>query len=266
VSFQTIELTVADHLARLTLKRPHSANAINPVMAEELWLATIACEESPDVRAVLITSEGRFFCAGGDLGSFAGAGPTIGEQLAKMTGFIHGAFSKLARMTAPVVIAVNGAAAGAGLSLALLGDIVVAAKSATFTSGYTAAGLTPDGGSTYLLPRLVGYRRAQEMVLCNRRVGADEALQWGLVTAVVEDDQLLARAEQVARQLIEGPLQAIGGARRLLLASAGDEYETQMEREARAIIAAAKGAEGQEGIAAFLAKRRPNFLNLESGK
>lgn len=266
MSFQTIELTVADHLARLTLKRPHSANAINPVMAEELWLATIACEESPDVRAVLITSEGRFFCAGGDLGSFAGAGPAIGEQLAKMTGFIHGAFSKLARMTAPVVIAVNGAAAGAGLSLALLGDIVVAAKSATFTSGYTAAGLTPDGGSTYLLPRLVGYRRAQEMVLCNRRVGADEALQWGLVTAVVEDDQLLARAEQVARQLIEGPLQAIGGARRLLLASAGDEYETQMEREARAIIAAAKGAEGQEGIAAFLAKRRPNFLNLESGK
>jgi 2-(1,2-epoxy-1,2-dihydrophenyl)acetyl-CoA isomerase len=168
VSFQTIELTVADHLARLTLKRPHSANAINPVMAEELWLATIACEESPDVRAVLITSESRFFCAGGDLGSFAGAGLAIGEQLAKMTGFIHGAFSKLARMTAPVVIAVNGAAAGAGLSLALLGDIVVAAKSATFTSGYTAAGLTPDGGSTYLLPRLVGYRRAQEMVLVQR--------------------------------------------------------------------------------------------------
>jgi 2-(1,2-epoxy-1,2-dihydrophenyl)acetyl-CoA isomerase len=266
VNFQTIELTVLDHLARLTLKRPHSANAINPVMAEELWLATIACEESPDVRAVLITGEGRFFSAGGDLGSFAGAGPAIGEQLAKMTGFIHGAFSKLARMTAPVVIAVNGAAAGAGLSLALLGDIVVAAKSATFTSGYTAAGLTPDGGSTYLLPRVVGYRRAQEMVLYNRRVGADEALQWGLVTTVVEDDQLLASAEQVARQLIEGPLQAIGGARRLLLASAGDEYETQMEREARAIITAAKGAEGQEGIAAFLAKRRPNFLNLESGK
>ena len=176
MSFQTIELTVADHLARLTLRRPQSANAINPVMAEELWLATIVCEESPDIRAVLITGEGRFFSAGGDLGSFAGVGPAIGEQLAKMTCFIHGAFSKLARMTAPVVIAVNGTAAGAGLSLALLGDIVVAAKSATFTSGYTAAGLTPDGGSTYLLPRLVGYRRAQEMVLCNRRVDADEAL------------------------------------------------------------------------------------------
>ena len=164
MNFQTIELTVADLFARLTLKRPQWANAINPVMAEELWLATITCEEPPEVRAMLINGEGRFFSAGGDLGSFAGAGPAVGEQLAKMTCFIHGAFRNLVRMIAPVVIAVNGAAAGAGLSLALLGDIVVAAKSTTFASGYTGAGLTPDGGSTCLLPRLVGYHRAQEMV------------------------------------------------------------------------------------------------------
>lgn len=263
MAFQTIDLLLDGPIARLTLRRPEAANAIDPTMAEELWHAAIACEEAANIRTVLITGAGRFFCVGGDLGSFVAAGPAIGEQLSRMTRFIHGAYSKFSRMAPTVVVAVNGPAAGAGLSLALLGDVILAANAATFTTGYVGAGLTPDGGSTFVLPRLIGLRRAQEMILLNRKVSATEALDWGLVTRVVENDQLLDQASKMAEKLALGPFHALATARSLLLSSASGNYEAQMELEAHSISAAAKGAEGQEGINAFLGKRSPNFLGLE---
>jgi 2-(1,2-epoxy-1,2-dihydrophenyl)acetyl-CoA isomerase len=172
---------------------------------------------------------------------------------------IHKAISVFARMAAPVVIAVNGTAAGAGFSLSLIGDVVLASTSAKFTMAYTAAGLTPDGSSTYYLPRLVGLRRAQELFLTNRTLTASEAADWGLVTRVVPDGDLEAEARAICRRLADGPAQAQSMVKKLLLCSLRNGLEDQMELEGRAIANAAASADGKVGISSFVAKRKPNF-------
>jgi 2-(1,2-epoxy-1,2-dihydrophenyl)acetyl-CoA isomerase len=246
-------------VAKVTLNRPDHANALNLEMTKALWKIATTCDEDKSIRAVHLTGAGRMFSAGGDLRAFASEGSAIGVALKEMTTYLHGALARFARMRAPLVIAVNGAAAGAGFSIALSGDLVFAANSASFTMAYTAAGLTPDGSSTYLLPRIVGARRARELILMNRRLSAEEALQWGVVNRVIADEQLLEASMAAARQLAEGPTSAYGAAKALLQASANNGYETQMELEARAIAAAAQSADGKEGIAAFLARRKPQF-------
>jgi 2-(1,2-epoxy-1,2-dihydrophenyl)acetyl-CoA isomerase len=154
---------------------------------------------------------------------------------------------------------VNGSAGGAGLSLAIFADLVLAAESAKFTLAYTRAGLSPDGGSTYFLPRIIGMRRALEMALTNRVLSAKEALEWGLVTKVVPDAQLQAEAQALAAQLAAGATPAFGAAKRLLQHSFSESLETQMELEAQAIADQARGAHAREGIAAFIAKRAAKF-------
>jgi 2-(1,2-epoxy-1,2-dihydrophenyl)acetyl-CoA isomerase len=259
MSYETLQFQCKDGVAHVTLDRPDVMNAMDLQLMQELARVAISCDEDPSVRAVLLTGAGRAFSAGGDLASFAQQGDGLPGFLKKATTELHGAISRLARMDAPLITAVNGAAAGAGLSLALAGDLVVAAESARFTLAYTAAGLTPDGGSTFLLPRLIGLRRAQELVLTNRRLSAAEALDWGLVTQVVPDDQLLRTAGELAARMAAGPTLAFGSAKRLLLRSTGDALEAQMEHEARGIADAARSDDGREGIAAFLAKRAPAF-------
>jgi 2-(1,2-epoxy-1,2-dihydrophenyl)acetyl-CoA isomerase len=208
---------------------------------------------------VLITGSGRFFCAGGDLKSFAAQGDELPRHLKQVTADFHAAVSRLNRMDAPVVIAVNGVAAGAGFSFALAGDLAVAAESARFTMAYTRAGLTPDGSSTYFLPRLVGLRRAKELTLTNRTLTAAEALGWGLVNQVVPDAELAETARALARELAGGATLALGAAKRLLDGGLNATLETAMEDEAQAISAMARTADGREGIAAFLEKRPPAF-------
>lgn len=244
---------------RLTLNRPDAGNAIDMGMARALLDAAIACDCDPDVRCVVLTGRGRMFCVGGDVGLFASAGDGVPALLSELAGTLHMAVSKLARMSKPLLVLVNGPAAGAGLSLALLGDIVIAAASAHFTAAYTAIGLTPDGGMTWLLPRLVGLRRAQEMILTNRRVGAAEAEAIGLVTRVAADDALAEEGCSSALLLTGAATTALGAARGLLLDSFDADLEGQMEREARAIARAGAGPEGREGILAFQEKRRPRF-------
>jgi 2-(1,2-epoxy-1,2-dihydrophenyl)acetyl-CoA isomerase len=162
-------------------------------------------------------------------------------------------------MAAPLVVAVNGTAAGAGFSIAISGDLVVMAESAKLTMAYTAAGLSPDGSSTWFLPRLVGMRRAQELMLTNRRLSAAEALEWGLVNQVVPDAELAATAGALAKQLASGATRAFGTVKSLLASTFSESLETQMELEARGIAAMAGGADGREGIEAFVAKRAPKF-------
>jgi 2-(1,2-epoxy-1,2-dihydrophenyl)acetyl-CoA isomerase len=169
------------------------------------------------------------------------------------------AISRFNRMDAPVVIAVNGAAAGAGFSLALAGDFAIAGESVKLTMAYTRAGLTPDGSSTYFLPRLVGPRRARELVLANRTLTAAEALDWGLITRVVPDAEVLDAARALARELAHGPTRAYGLAKRLLDGSLNASLETAMEDEAQAIAAAARTADAREGMRAFIEKRQPTF-------
>ena len=259
MGYSTIRVGIENGVARLTLARPDHANALDLTMMRELMEAAIACDEDPSVRAILIDSEGRLFCAGGDLAEFARAGDALPKLLKEATVYLHAAISRLVRMRAPVVAAVQGHAAGAGFSLAMACDLVLAGSSAKFTMAYTRAGLVPDGASTYFLPRVIGRRRTLELMITNRTLSVAEALEWGLVTRIVDDEKLAAEAEKLAREIAQGPTASFGSVKRIVLGSESETLESQMEIEARAIADAARSADGQEGIRAFLAKRPARF-------
>jgi len=257
--YTALLFAVRDSIARITLNRPDTANAINIDMARDLMHAALQCDEDPAIRAVIITGTGRMFCAGGDLKSFAAHDEDLSYHLKEVTTYLHAAMSRFTRMDAPIVAAVNGTAAGAGMSLACACDLVLAAESARFTMAYTRAGLTPDGSSTYFLPRIVGLKRALELTLTNRLLSAQEACEWGIVTRVVPDTNLPAEAEALAAQLASSATGALGAAKRLLHSGWTETLETQMELETRAIAAQAQTTDGREGITAFLEKRPPKF-------
>lgn len=257
--YTALLFAVRDSIARITLNRPDAANALNVDLARDLMHAALQCDEDPTIRAVIITGTGRMFCAGGDLKSFAVQGENLAYHLKEVTTYLHAAMSRFTRMDAPIVAAVNGTAAGAGMSLACACDLVLAAESARFTMAYTRAGLTPDGSSTYFLPRIVGLKRALELTLTNRLLSAQEACEWGIVTRVVPDTGLLAEADALAAQLASSATGALGAAKRLLHSGWTETLETQMELETRAIAARAYTADGREGITAFLEKRAPKF-------
>lgn len=246
-------------IARISLARPEAGNAIDLVLAEALAEAAIACDEDGTVRCVLLRAEGRLFCAGGDITQFSEAGDDAPAYLKRITGALHVAIARLARMRKPLITAIQGPAAGAGMSLALLGDIALASKSAHFTPAYGAIGLTPDGGMSWLLPRLVGLRKAQELLLTNRRIAAADAAMLGLITRVVDDQLFESEVEALLVRLVEGPSGAMGAMRELLLTSFSSGLETQMELEARSIADAIRSREGREGVAAFLQKRKALF-------
>ena len=257
--YTTLSLAVEDGLATITLDRAEAANAIDRAMALDLMHAAIRCDEDPEIRAVLITGSGRFFCAGGDLKSFAAAGEGIPAHLKELTTYLHAGVSRFTRMNPPVIGAVNGMAAGAGMSLACSCDIVLAAESAAFTMGYTRVGLTPDGSSTYFLAKAVGLKKALDLTLTNRMLSASEAEAFGIVSRVVADDTLAEEATALGKQLAAGATLALGAAKRLLHSGWSETLETQMELETRAIADAARTADAQEGIAAFIEKRDANF-------
>lgn len=255
----SLRLQCTDGVARLTLNRPVAGNSIDVELARGLMEAAIQCDEDDAIRAVLLTAEGRLFCAGGDIQAFTAAGESAPALLKELTGYLHVALARFARMDKPLLCAVNGPAAGAGVGLAVLADVVLAARSAHFTLAYSSIGLSPDGGATWLLPRLLGLRRAQELVLANRRVSAEEAERIGLITRVVDDTLLLAEAQRQAEQMAAAATRALGHARRLLLASFDTSFETHLEAEARAIAELGRSRHFREGIAAFAAKRKPDF-------
>ncbi len=257
--YTAVRFEVADHVARVTLNRPDAANALNMEMAQELMRVAIRCEEDAAVRAVLVTGSGPMFCAGGDLKSFAAQGDALPGHLKELTTYLHAAVSRFVRMEPPVVAAVNGVAAGAGMSLACACDLILAAESARFTMAYTRAGLAPDGSSTYFLPRIVGPRRALELALTNRALSAQEAFEWGLLTRVVPDAALAAEAEALAAELAAGATRALGAAKRLVQSCWSETLEGQMELESRAISDTGRTLDSREGIGAFLGKRAPRF-------
>ncbi len=262
MSFETLLFESRDGVAYITLDREDAANAINLAMGRDLMTAAIRCDEDPGVRAVLIRSKGKIFCAGGDLGSFSKAGDEMPVLLKELTTYLHAAISRFARMNAPVVAAVNGTAAGAGFSLACASDMLICSESAKFTLAYTRVGLTPDGSSTYYLPRLIGTRRALELMLTNRVLSSQEALAWGLVNRVVPEEKLVEESEGLAHELASGPTLAFGGVKKLLISSASESLESQMEHESRAISDASRTPDAQEGVEAFLAKRRAKFRGV----
>ena len=259
MDYTTLLFDVRDNVAHITLNRPEAANSINEEMGKDLMHAALRCDEDPEIRAVLISGAGKIFSGGGDLKAFSAKGNQLPYHVKEITTYLHAAMSRLTRMDAPVVAAVHGAVAGAGMSIAIACDIVVAAETTRFMVAYTRAGLVPDGSSTYFLPRIVGLKRALELTLTNRMFSAQEALQWGLVTRVVPDNELLAQASAMAVQLAAGPTRAYGISKRLLHSGWTETLETQMENESQAIANSARTADAREGITSFLEKRPPKF-------
>lgn len=258
-NFKHIKFEKQGAIAKIELNRPDAANGLDTLMASELKQAAKLCDGDPELKAVVLSASGRFFCAGGDIKQMLSQGDAVGDAIKSLADDLHSAISILARMQAALVVAVNGVAAGAGFSIALIGDIVLAAESSSFTMAYTRAGLCPDGSSSYFLPRLVGLRRAQELMLTNRSLSAAEACELGLVTRVVADDQLQAQADQVAAELASGARLSTAYVKKLLLASAGNDLETQMELEGQLVAQCAASPDGREGIQAFVEKRKPDF-------
>ncbi len=259
VPFETLILEVTDGVATITMNRPDSGNSLSPLGAREFCDAATMLDSDPQVRAIVLTGAGRMFCAGGDLSAMADAGDDSRRVLMQMAGDLHMGLSRLSRANAPVIAAVNGTAAGAGMSLVMACDLAIAGESVAFTMAYTAAGLSPDGSSTYFMPRKIGDRRTRELMLTNRVLKAPEALEWGIVNEVVEDGQALARATALAKQLAAGPTLAYGAVKQLLNGTFDQTLESQMELESRAIADLSRSDDGREGIRAFLAKRKPVF-------
>jgi 2-(1,2-epoxy-1,2-dihydrophenyl)acetyl-CoA isomerase len=257
---RTVLLDITDGVATLRLNRPEQGNAINPDMAADLAEAATQIAENADVRAVLIAANGPNFTVGGDLGVFAGTAPEqLPNQLRRMVDSYHLAIERLTSIDAPVVAAVRGGAGGGGLGLLYAADIAVAAEDARFAIGYGALGLTADGGNTWFLPRMVGMRRAQELFLLNRRLTAQEALEFGLVSRLAPSDAVETEAAALAATLAAGPTRAYGAVRRMLRQSFETGLSDQLDAEKESLVAASRSDDASEGIAAFVAKRRPQF-------
>ena len=257
--YQHLTVERATGVATLTLNRPDAYNSLNMALGRELFSASLELDEDPEVRCVVITGSGRAFCAGGDVKDFVDNLGRIGAHIKELTTYLHGAVSRFCRSDKPVIMAINGIAAGGGFSFALSGDLVLAAESAKFTMAYSKIAATPDGSSSYFLPRLIGLRRAMELYFTNRVLTAREALEWGLVTRVVPDAELRPAVTALAAELAQGPTKAYGAAKRLLHQSTWESLETQMELEAQAIAAAGHTEDFRAGVTAFAQKGTPTF-------
>ena len=249
----TVTLTTDGAVAELRI-----SGAIDLAWTQQLRDHAAALRADAGVRVVKLVGEGRFFCPGGDLAWMDGQ-PDKQVAIHELASTLHTGLKDLMALDAPVVARVHGPAAGAGLSLVLGADIAIAADSATLVMAYAGVGLSPDGGSSWLLPRLVGRRRAAEIMMLNGPIKAPDAVGMGILTKAVPEDELDAAVDAVVTQLATGPTATYGAIKRLLGSSSQNDYETQLGLEADQIAALAGSPTGAEGIAAFLEKRKPSF-------
>jgi 2-(1,2-epoxy-1,2-dihydrophenyl)acetyl-CoA isomerase len=262
MSYETIDLEVRGIVGIVTLNRPDSLNALTTQVGHE-FLAAVAEARSNGARAILVTGAGRSFCAGGDLREMR----KIAEQEGKVEAFfdeplrlLNDCILLIRRSPLPFIAAVNGAASGGGCNLALACDLVVAAESARFNQAFIKIGLVPDCGGTFILPRLVGWKRATELMMTGDVISAAQALEMGMINAVVPDDELRSHALAVAEKLAQAPTAAIGRIKELLELSATTDYAGQLELERKAQIQSGQTKDFREGVAAFLEKRPPKFV------
>ena len=256
--FKDLTLDITDNLATITLNRPDRLNALSGGLKAELLTAVrqIGAKDS-DVRCLLITGSGRGFCAGADLAD-GGLGPRA-DPGASLLDTYHPLLQELAVLEMPIVSAVNGVAAGAGMSLAISADIVIASSSAYFLQAFINIGLVPDAGSTFILPRLIGNARARAMMMLGEKVPAETALEWGMIHSVVTDDKLMETATALAGKLANGPTKTLASIRKLMASSTGNSFAEQLQAEAMAQRAAGQSPDCVEGVTAFLQKRPANF-------
>lgn len=257
MTYETLLYEVRDNVACLTLNRPERLNALSLKLLEELGQALERASAEKSVRCVLLAGAGRGFCSGADLVEALQSG--IDDPAEVLNTYYHRVVFAMRELSVPIVAAVQGPCAGAGMSLAIAADIIVAARGAYFTQAFTKIGLVPDAGSTYLLPRLIGLGRARAMMLLGEKIEAERARDWGLVWDVVEDGELAEAAFALAAGLATGPTTALSCLRRLLAASLDNELGPQLAMEAEMQTLAAATSDAAEGIQAFAQKRPPKF-------
>ncbi|HEY0523738.1 MAG TPA: 2-(1,2-epoxy-1,2-dihydrophenyl)acetyl-CoA isomerase PaaG [Stellaceae bacterium] len=261
MAFATILFDVADSVATLTLNRPDRLNAFSAEMHREVSEALVMVEGDSSIRALLITGSGRGFCAGQDLGDGLiarqeGDAPDLGGALDQ---HYNPLVRRLRLLQKPVVCAVNGIAAGAGVNIALACDIVLAARSATFIQAFCKIALVPDSGGTYTLPRLVGFARASALMLLGDSIGAEQAAQWGMIWRVVDDTALTTEAAALAKHMSRQPTHTLALIKQALNASATNDLDAQLDLERDLQREAGRSDDFREGVAAFLEKRAPDF-------
>jgi 2-(1,2-epoxy-1,2-dihydrophenyl)acetyl-CoA isomerase len=256
---QSIEIERHDQIAEVALNRPEAYNALNLEMVSQLAdrLTDLAVDDR--TKAVVITGKGKAFSAGGDLKWALEYADRPDGAFHRLAGVLHLAITEIKRTPKPVIAAINGVAAGAGFSLALACDFRVMEKSAFLKQAYTSAGLCIDGGGTFAMPRIVGHARAMEIAAFDEPMSAGRALDWGLVTKVVDDGQALDEALSMARKLSGRSLNSFVWAKKLLTDSFDTSLETQLEKERTGLEACAGHPDGREGLAAFAEKRKPKF-------
>jgi 2-(1,2-epoxy-1,2-dihydrophenyl)acetyl-CoA isomerase len=258
MEFNKVKVDLEGGVAMLTLNHPEVMNAISIDMLEGLGDAMDFVEDKANgVRCVVLTGAGKGFCAGANLqgrdtGGKRGAGSVLESHY-------HPLLRRMRHLHCPIVSAVNGAAAGAGMSLALMGDLVLAARSAYFLQAFRRIGLVPDAGSTYLLPRLVGLARAMELSLLGEKLPAEKALDWGLINRVYDDAALMGEAKTMASELANGPTASLAFIRKLYWESPENTFEQQLDLEFRTQRLAGATADFKEGVTAFLEKRPAKF-------
>ena len=257
-----VKTEIADGVATVTMNRPEALNALNGAMTEGLCNAILPLEHNQAVRCVVVQG-GEHFMAGGDIKWFAESVGRPKEEIfvefEKLIHTVHGLIIAIRRMPKPVITSINGAAAGFGLSFALAGDLTIAADSAFFTLAYANIGVTPDGGSTYSLSRLVGMKKAMEIALLADRFDAQTAKDWGLVNWVVPAADLEAETRKLATRLAKGPTRVYARTKAMLQRAMDNPLEAQLQREAEAFATSATEPDFGEGVKAFIEKRQPNF-------
>ncbi|SFQ32722.1 2-(1,2-epoxy-1,2-dihydrophenyl)acetyl-CoA isomerase [Variovorax sp. OK605] len=249
---------VADGIGRIVLKRPERANAIGRSSARVLVRA-IDEVIAQQPRAILLTGEGRVFCAGGDIGEFVAAGEALPALVDDILNRLHPALLRLSAQPAPLVVAVNGAVGGAGVGLALCGDFVLAAESMKLRTGYAAIGLSPDAGASYFLARRVGLVRAQQLLMLSDAIDSQRCLAWGAVDALHPDAELMAAAEALVARLANGASASFAGIKALCAGAPGRPFEEHLAMEQKLLRERAGSGDAKEGVAAFVEKRAPRF-------
>lgn len=260
MEYETVTLVIADGVARIMLNRPDRLNSFTAAMHGELAAALAAVAQDPGVRALIITGAGRGFCAGQDLADHAvapdGDGVDLGASVEK---FYNPLIRRIAGLDIPVICAVNGVAAGAGANIALACDIVIAARSAKFIQSFAHIGLIPDSGGTWVLPRLVGQARALGLALTGDPLPAEAAAAWGLIWKCVEDDQLMAEAEALARRFAAGAPLGLAATKHAIRAATLNSLDAELDKECELMRRLGRTSDYREGVAAFAEKRTPRF-------
>lgn len=259
----SLQLSVKDAVLTISLNRPEKLNALDLEMAEALRQQLKLAAEDTTVRVVVITGNGRGFCAGGDLKFAVQANPhQPGDSFQALTSILHDCIETVRTMAKPVIAAINGPAAGAGLFLALAGDLRLMSQSAFLKVSNTTYGLSLPAGGTFSLPRLVGIGRALDLIMLDQPIAAEEAKSMGLVTKVIADERFNEEVATFAREVALKPINTLGQVKQLMNESYGRNLREQLSAEQQAIVKSANHPEGREGLEAFIQKRQPEFINL----